>query len=167
MFFEPGVAPHRAAVLQGHDQGHTGCSASAAPLVLNGVFDPFLLRLKVAFFFGLVVTCPIWLYQLWAFIAPGLYPREKRWTYAFVGTAVPLFLVGAAIAYFAMSQGPGLPARPDADGRRHPAHRSTPTSATPSAWCSVFGLAFELPLILVMLNLAGVLTHELFRSGAG
>ena len=55
-----------------------------------------MLRVEVAFFFGLVVTSPIWLYQIWAFVAPGLYQREKRWTYAFVGsrgTAVP---VGAA-----------------------------------------------------------------------
>ena len=51
-----------------------------------------MLRVEVAFFFGLIVTSPIWLYQLWAFVAPGLYHREKRWTYAFVGSAVPLFL---------------------------------------------------------------------------
>ena len=48
-----------------------------------------MLRVEVAFFFGLVVTSPIWLYQIWAFVAPGLYQREKRWTYAFVGSRGP------------------------------------------------------------------------------
>ena len=93
--------------------GHTGCYGIGHQLVLNSVLAPFMLRVEVAFFFGLVVTSPIWLYQIWAFVAPGLYRREKRWTYAFVGAAVPLFLIGAGIAYFAMSRGLALPARPD------------------------------------------------------
>ena len=70
-----------------------------------------MLRVQIAFFFALIVTCPFWLYQLWAFIAPGLYRRERRWTYVFVFTAAPLFLAGATMAYFAMSRGPEVPAR--------------------------------------------------------
>jgi hypothetical protein len=76
-----------------------------AKLAVIGVLDPFMIRVQIAFYFGLVVTSPIWLYQFWAFIAPGLYRREKRWTYAFVFTAAPLFLVGATLAYFVMSRG--------------------------------------------------------------
>ena len=48
--------------------------------------------MKIAFIVGLILTSPVWLYQIWAFVAPGLYVREKRWTYVFLGTAVPLFL---------------------------------------------------------------------------
>ena len=55
--------------------------AGNAHLIVIGVFDPFMLRVQVAFFFGLIITCPFWLYQIWAFIAPGLYRREKRWGY--------------------------------------------------------------------------------------
>src|SRR5216684_4293653 len=58
--------------------GHTGCYGIGHQLVLNSVLAPFMLRVEVAFFFGLVVTSPIWLYQIWAFVAPGLYRREKR-----------------------------------------------------------------------------------------
>src|SRR5215470_15173100 len=79
-----------------------------ARLVINSIFGAFILRVQVAFFFGLIVTGPFWLYQLWAFIAPGLYRREKRWTYLFVGTAAPLFVTGAVIAYYAMSRGLGF-----------------------------------------------------------
>ena len=138
--------------------GTHGCT-----LVVNGVFDPFLVRLKVAFVVGLVLSSPIWLYQLWAFVAPGLYARERKWTYAFVGTAVPLFGAGGAFAYLAMTRGLrfllGL----------------TPNGVLPlitidtylgyaTAMLLIFGLAFELPLALVILNLAGILTHERFRK---
>ena len=76
--------------------GHTGCKTQGDQLVVTGIFDPFMVRVQVAFFVGLIATSPVWLYQLWAFIAPGLYAREKRWTYLFVGAAVPLFAGGAA-----------------------------------------------------------------------
>src|SRR5579863_1078479 len=69
------------------------------------VMDGFYLHMKVAIIVGAIVTSPIWLYQLWAFVAPGLYTREKRWTYLFVGTAVPLFGLGCFFAYLAMSRG--------------------------------------------------------------
>ena len=143
--------------------GHTGCHVLGDQLVFSGVFDPFMLRVQIAFFFGLIVTSPVWLYQLWAFIAPGLYQREKRWTYAFVGTAVPLFLAGAAIAYYAMSRGLKYLL-----GLTPPHVVNLPPVSTYLGyfWAMLlgFGLAFELPLAMVILNLAGVLTHERFRK---
>src|SRR5215472_17212087 len=75
--------------------GQSGCHTVGDSLVVNGVFDPFFIRIKVAFFIALIATCPVWLYQLWAFVAPGLYSREKKWAYLFTGTAVPLFVGGA------------------------------------------------------------------------
>ncbi len=80
-------------------------SRAGDQLVVSGVFDAFFLRIKIAFFLALIATCPIWLYQLWAFIAPGLYPREKKWAYFFVGTAAPLFVGGAFLAYLVMDRG--------------------------------------------------------------
>src|SRR5579875_2023078 len=56
--------------------GHSGCHTAGDQLVVNGVFDPFMLRVKIAFFVALIVASPVWLYQVWAFIAPGLYRRE-------------------------------------------------------------------------------------------
>jgi sec-independent protein translocase protein TatC len=143
--------------------GHSGCHRLGDQLVLNGIFDPFMLRVEVAFFFGLIVTSPIWLYQLWAFVAPGLYHREKRWTYAFVGSAVPLFLGGALIAYFAMSRGLAYLLHLTPGG----VINLPPVSTYLGYFIAMllgFGLAFELPLLLLMLNVAGVLTHEFFRK---
>jgi sec-independent protein translocase protein TatC len=134
-----------------------------AKLAVIGVLDPFMIRVQIAFYFGLVITSPIWLYQFWAFIAPGLYRREKRWTYAFVFTAAPLFLIGATLAYFVMARGLRylLALAPS----------NVTVLPTLSNYLSYFqammlgfGLAFELPLALVMLNMVGILTHERIKK---
>jgi sec-independent protein translocase protein TatC len=143
--------------------GHTGCLVLGDQLIINGVFDAFMLRIKVAFFVGLIITSPIWFYQLWAFIAPGLYRREKRWTYAFVATAAPLFAAGAGIAYFAMSRGlryllglapHGVVVLPSVDTYL----------GYFVGMLFGFGLCFELPLALLLLNMAGILTHERIKK---
>jgi sec-independent protein translocase protein TatC len=132
-------------------------------LFVTGLFDGLFLRLKIAIVTGVVITAPFWLYQMWAFIAPGLYRRERRWAYYFVGAAVPLFVGGGATAYFAMSKG------------IHFLLDMVPPGATPIitidtyigyalAMLAIFGIAYELPLIFVLLNLAGVLTHARFRK---
>ena len=143
--------------------GHSGCNRLGDQLVINGIFDPFNLRLEVAFFFGLIVTSPIWLYQLWAFIAPGLYSREKRWTYAFIGAAVPLFLVGAGLAYLVMDRGLHFLL----DLAPHGVLVLPPISTYLGYFLAMilgFGLTFELPLALVVLSYAGILTHARFRK---
>jgi sec-independent protein translocase protein TatC len=143
--------------------GHTGCHVLGDTLIINGVFDAFMLRLKVAFFAGLIITSPIWFYQLWAFIAPGLYRREKRWTYTFAAIAAPLFAAGAVIAYFAMSRGlkyllnlapHGVVVLPSVDTYL----------GYFVGMLFGFGLCFELPLALLLLNLAGILTHERIKK---
>jgi sec-independent protein translocase protein TatC len=134
-----------------------------ARLIVIGVLDPFTIWIQVAFWFGLIATCPYWLYQLWAFVAPGLYRREKRWTYVFVFTAAPLFLGGATLAYFVMSRGL----------RYLLALAPSGISVYPTisnylsyfqAMILGFGLAFELPLALVMLNMVGILSHDRIRK---
>ena len=143
--------------------GASGCHKVGDQLVVNGIFDPFFLRIKLAFYIALVATCPVWLYQLWAFIAPGLYSREKKWAYLFTGTAVPLFVGGAALAYVVMGRGlhyllglvpTGVVNLPSFD-----TYLSYFTSMVLG-----FGLVFELPLVIVMLNMVGILTHERFRK---
>ena len=140
----------------------SGCHRIGDQLVVTGIFDPFTLRIQIAFIFGLVVSSPLWLYQIWAFVAPGLYARERRWSYAFVGTAVPLFAAGAVLAYIVMDRGLKFLLGLAPHG----------TLVLPSintylgyvmAMVLGFGLTFELPLAMVMLNYARVLTHERFR----
>jgi sec-independent protein translocase protein TatC len=144
---------------------HTvGCTGrDSHPLVVTGVFDPFFVRLKVAFVVGLIVSSPIWFYQMWAFIAPGLYSREKRWTFAFVGTAVPLFGLGALFAYLAMSRGLRFLLGLTPQGV-HPLITIDTYFGYAMAMLLIFGLSFELPLVLVVLNLAGAVSHAFIRK---
>jgi sec-independent protein translocase protein TatC len=131
-------------------------------LILNGVMDGFYLHIKVSVLAGVVITSPIWLYQLWAFVAPGLYSREKRWTYAFLGTAVPLFGLGCFFAFLAMSR--GLKFFISMSGGLTNLFTADTYIAYWIAMIIGFGLCFEVPLFLVILNLARVITHERFRK---
>ena len=143
--------------------GHSGCKAQGDQFVVNGIFDPFMVRVQVAFFAGLIATSPVWLYQLWAFIAPGLCARERRWTYLFVGAAVPLFAGGAALAYLVMSRGLAYLLNLTPHGVM-----VLPTISTYLGYFQGmilgFGVTFELPLALIILNLARILTHARFRK---
>src|ERR1700742_3021006 len=141
--------------------GRTGCHQTGDQLVVTGVFDPFMLRVKIAFFVGLIVASPVWLYQAWAFIAPGLYRKEKRWAYLFVAIASPLFAAGAALAYVVMSRGLRYLL-----GLAPHGGLVLPSIDTYLRYFQGmilgFGLAFELPLALVILNVAHILTHQRF-----
>jgi sec-independent protein translocase protein TatC len=139
-------------------QAHQPCT-----LYVTGIFDSLFLHLKIAIVTGLILSSPVWLYQLWAFLAPGLYARERRWAYFFSASAIPLFGIGGTIAYFAMTKG------------LHFLLLLVPNNVVPiitiNAYLSyamamllIFGVAFELPLLFVLLNLAGVLTHQRFRK---
>ena len=137
-------------------QGKNGCH-----LYMTGLFDSLFLHLKIAIATGVIISSPVLLYQIWAFLAPGLYSRERRWAYFFGGSAFPLFAAGGTIAYFAMTKG------------LHFLLMLVPHGVVPlitvntylsyaMAMLLIFGLAFELPLVLIMLNLARVLTHQRF-----
>ncbi|WP_370770987.1 twin-arginine translocase subunit TatC [Actinomadura roseirufa] len=139
------------------------CIAGKCDLVVHGIFDGFFVHLKVALIFGALISSPIWLYQIWAFVAPGLYRRERRWTYVFMCAAVPLFLAGGALAYMTMDKGLkifiGL-----APGDTQVLVGVQDYLGYAQAMLFIFGLTFELPLFVVMLNLVGVLTHERIRK---
>jgi sec-independent protein translocase protein TatC len=130
-------------------------------LYMTGLFDSLFLHLKIAIATGVIISSPIWLYQIWAFLAPGLYSRERRWAYFFGASAFPLFAIGGTIAYLAMTKG------------LHFLLMMVPHGVVPlitvntylsyaMAMLLIFGLAFELPLVLILLNLARVLTHQRF-----
>ena len=145
-------------------RGQSGCrTAGINELILNGPLDGFYLRIKVALIAGVILSSPVWLYQVWGFVAPGLYSREKKWSYLFLGTAIPLFLTGITLCYWSLGRS------------MHYLLGLTPTGvgnyiqvdlymSFVMAMMLAFGLAFELPLLIVMLNLAGILTHQRFRK---
>jgi sec-independent protein translocase protein TatC len=125
--------------------------------------DYFLLQLKVALYIGIILSSPVWLFQLWSFITPGLHRNEKRWSYGFVSVAVPLFLLGAFLANFVVSKGLKflLPA-PDSEYTVQLGLVGYVDFVT--GMLLVFGVGFEFPLVVFMLNLAGVVSAKRLLS---
>src|ERR1700726_3078929 len=145
-------------------RGYTGCStAGVNQLILNGPLDSFYLRVKVALIVGVILSSPVWLYQIWAFVAPGLYAREKRWSYIFLATAVPLFLVGTLLAYLSLGRSMHYLLGLTPGGVSNLIQVDLYMSFVMTMMLA-FGIAFEVPLLIIMLNLVGILTHERFRK---
>ena len=127
--------------------------------VLTGVANPLLLQLKLCALATVVVGSPFWLYQIWAFIVPGLHPHERRWTRVFATVAGPLFIAGVAVGYYVLPKGLEV------------LIGFTPASIQNlvefgdyfrflTRMLLVFGIAFEIPLFVVMLSLAGVVSGK-------
>ncbi|MGW0944578.1 twin-arginine translocase subunit TatC [Streptomyces sp. NPDC002623] len=130
-----------------------------ASITINGLLAPFTLALQVSLMAGIVFASPVWLYQLWAFIAPGLHNHERRYAYAFVGTGVPLFLGGGYFAYAVLP----TTAKVLIDFTPGGVSNLLPLDdllQLVTRMVIVFGLSFELPLLLVFLNLTGMVTGK-------
>jgi sec-independent protein translocase protein TatC len=118
-----------------------------------------MLQLKLCAMATVVVGSPYWLYQIWAFVVPGLHPHEKRWTRVFATVAGPLFVAGVAVGYYVLPKGLTV------------LIGFTPASIQSlvefgdyfrflTRMLLVFGIAFEIPLFVVMLSLAGVVSGK-------
>jgi sec-independent protein translocase protein TatC len=121
----------------------------------SGAGGGLMLYLKLCGFTALIVTCPVWLYQIWAFIMPGLHPSEKRWTQIFVVIAVPLFLVGVVLGWLTLPKGLEVLIGFNPDVITNIIDFNEYLQFF-TRTLLVFGLAFEIPVFVVMLNRAGV-----------
>jgi sec-independent protein translocase protein TatC len=124
-------------------------------LVNNGIAAPFTLALKVTAVSALVITGPIWLYQLWAFIMPGLLAKEKKWALIFIGVASPLFAAGVLVGYIVMPKAITLLLSFTQSGVTNLQDINTYLSFLLRIMI-VFGIGFLIPLLVLMLNIVGV-----------
>jgi len=122
-------------------------------------FEAFLVQFKVGFAAGAVLTSPFWLYQVWAFIMPGLYENERKFTRIFVMLASFLFACGAVLAYYVVPKGLAVLVSFGGD--------QFITALTANDYISfvlvmllIFGVSFELPLVITMLNRIGILPYR-------
>jgi sec-independent protein translocase protein TatC len=139
--------------------GQHGCG-----LLITDVFGGVFIRLKVAVLAGVVLSAPVWLYQLWAFITPGLKRNERRYAVGFVSASSALFAGGAVLAYLFL--GAGLRVLLGLAGN------GVVVALTAQDYIGfvlsmliAFGVSFELPLIMVALNLVGVVSHRALARG--
>jgi sec-independent protein translocase protein TatC len=128
-------------------------------LVVSGVTDAFMLQVKIAALAGVVLASPVWIYQLWAFVTPGLHAKERRWVYVFVLISVPLFLGGVVLAYVLMPKGLEvlLGFTPENVGNYLPVDRYLSFFLR---MVIVFGIGFLTPLFIVGLNMLGILSGQ-------
>ena len=136
---------------------------TSAILALTGVTSGFSIQLRVSLAAAFVISSPVWIYQLWRFVSPGLKQNEKKWAYAFTVIAVPLFSCGVVLAYYVM------PRMLDILFEFTPADVENVTSV--ESYLSFFlhltlffGVGFLLPLVLVTLNFAGIISGERLKS---
>jgi sec-independent protein translocase protein TatC len=133
--------------------------ATDQPLVFTGLGDAFFINLKIGIVFGIIVAMPIILYELWAFVSPGLTPQERRLARPWVPLALAFFVLGVIVAYLVLPyasafllsfQSPDLKALITAD-----AYFGFVTMLF-----LVFGIAMEFPIVLVLLSKVGIVTSK-------
>ena len=142
---------------------HGTSDGQSCELIYTGVLDGFTTRLKVSVIAGAVFTGPLWLYQIWAFITPGLRRNERKYTLAFIAASTVLFAGGMALAYVVLAKGLNVLLGAAGSG--------TQALLTVNNYLSfvtlmllVFGAAFELPLLVIMANLAGAISARALRK---
>ena len=129
----------------------------AAQINYPDITSSFDLKLKIAFYVGLVVSSPVWLYQIFAFLVPGLTRKEKQYTFGFFFTAIPLFLAGCTAGWFVLPNIVGLMTSfaPVEDAAFINAQNYLDFVLK---LVIAIGVAFVLPVFIVLLNMAGVIS---------
>jgi sec-independent protein translocase protein TatC len=127
--------------------------------VVNGVGAGLMIQLKLSTLVAIIATAPYWLYQIWAFILPGLHPRERKWTRLFVAVAGPLFLAGVALGYYVLPKGIQVLINFTPNGSTNLIDLNDFITFM-TRMLLVFGVAMEIPLFVVLLNIAGLLSGK-------
>ncbi|HKN56276.1 MAG TPA: twin-arginine translocase subunit TatC [Amycolatopsis sp.] len=151
-------APYCAIPADRRLNGAQGCQ-----LLQTVPFEAFMIQLKVGLAAGAVVMSPAWLYQIWAFIAPGLYSKERKYALTFVAFASVLFATGAVLAYILIPHALQL-LMGFGQGEFITALTADKYISFILALLVIFGVSFELPLFVVMLNRVGVVKYRQLKK---
>jgi sec-independent protein translocase protein TatC len=155
VFYDPILEVVTGPYLQAQESLGTGVTQA----VISGAGGPYLLYFKLCGLAAVVITSPYWLYQIWAFILPGLHPHERRWSRVFASIAGPLFIIGVVVGYLTLPKGLEVLIGFTPDNFTNLVEFQEYLSFF-SRTLLVFGIAFEIPVFIVLLNLAGVVTGK-------
>lgn len=131
--------------------------------IFTGPIDAFATRIKVATYGGIVLAMPVWLWELWRFITPGLKPKEKRYAVPFVISSVALFVIGGVVALFTLEPALNFLLNAGGDSQRALLTADKFLSLV-SLMIVAFGIAFEFPVVLMFLLIARVITTRQLRQ---
>ncbi|WP_285499910.1 twin-arginine translocase subunit TatC [Actinokineospora sp. NBRC 105648] len=125
-------------------------------------FEGFMVQFKVGIAAGMVVSAPFWLYQIWSFITPGLYAKERKFATIFVGFASVLFAAGGVLAFYVIPQGLEVLVS-FGGGVFITALNASDYISFVLVMLLIFGVSFEMPLLVIMLNRIGILPYDNLR----
>ena len=147
-------------ILQPYEDAQAALGADVnTTATISGAGGPLMLHLKLCGVAAVVLTSPLWLYQIWAFILPGLHDNERKWSRVFAAVAGPLFLIGALVGYLTLPKGlEVLISFTPADLTNLIEFGDYLTFLTRTLL--VFGIAFEIPVFVILLNLAGIVSGK-------
>jgi sec-independent protein translocase protein TatC len=142
---------------------HDATNGKRNSLIFLGPLDAFATRLKIATYGGIVLAAPVWLFQLWRFITPGLNPKEKKYAIPFILSSIVLFIIGGIVALLTLE--PALNFLLKIGGADlQPTLSADKYISLVSLMIVAFGLSFEFPVVIMFLLIAHVLTTQQLRS---
>jgi sec-independent protein translocase protein TatC len=124
-----------------------------------GATGPLMLQLKLCGVVAIVASSPYWLYQIWAFVVPGLHSNERKWSRLFAAVAGPLFIIGVGTGYYVLPKGLEVLIGFTPASLQNLVEFGEYFSFL-TRMLLVFGISFEIPLFVIMLNLAGVISGK-------
>lgn len=136
-----------------------GAEQARSEIYISGIGGGLMIQLKLCALSGVILSSPVWLYQIWAFLLPGLKKNERRWTMIFVAVAGPLFAAGVALGYYVLPKGIKVLISFTPDNMQNLNDFNDFFSFT-TRMLLVFGVALEIPFFVILLNLAGVISGK-------
>lgn len=137
---------------------------SECQLLAISPVEPFSVRLTIATYTGLAFAMPVLLWQVWAFVAPGLYPKERQYGIVFVASSFALFLAGAALAYWTLPRALGFLVAVGGESL-HPLFTPKEYIGFVIKMMIGFGIGFEFPIVLIFLQLIELVRYETLKHG--
>lgn len=133
-------------------------------LVFTAPTDKFIAHIKVSFYAGMILTFPLWFYQLYQFVAPGLYAKEKKYTSGFVIAGTTLFVLGVSFSYFGVMPMAFRFLMTYGGSVDHPMITIDQYLSFFLTMCLMFGLSFEMPLVIVILGMLDLVSAQFLRK---